>query len=101
MEFDHVALSVKNVYESVRMYQSKFGAVIEYEDSTWAMISMGGIKVALTESGQHPPHIAFKVASLNDFPDGCEVKQHRDGSWYYYDSDADGNVIEWIAYPKS
>ena len=42
MEFDHVALSVKNVYESVRMYQSKFGAVIEYEDSTWAMISMGG-----------------------------------------------------------
>jgi catechol 2,3-dioxygenase-like lactoylglutathione lyase family enzyme len=100
MQFDHVALSVKNVYESVAWYRDAFKAVVEYEDETWAMLSIGDIRIALTKSGHHPPHLAFKVNSINDFPDGCEVKQHRDGSWYFYDRDRDGNVIEWITYSK-
>ena len=101
MKFDHVALTVKNVYESVAWYRSRFNAIVEYEDETWAMLSVEGTKIALTKSNTHPPHLAFKVDSISEFPSGCEVKQHRDGSWFYYDADPDGNVIEWITYPKS
>ena len=100
MKFDHVAISVKNVYESVSWYRNKFNARVEYQDETWAMLIVGGLKLALTNDACHPPHLAFKVNSINDFPDGCEVKSHRDGSWYYYDRDLDGNVIEWISYPS-
>tara|TARA_A100001011_G_C13537526_1_gene527117 strand:- start:148 stop:450 length:303 start_codon:yes stop_codon:yes gene_type:complete len=100
MKFDHVALSVKDVCLSVLWYKKNFNVIVEYEDETWAMLNVGGAKVALT-AGEHPPHLAFRVDSISDFPDGCEVKQHRDGSWYYYDKDPDGNVLEWIAYPSS
>jgi len=100
MKLDHVALNVKNVYESVAWYRSRFKVIVEYEDETWAMLSIDNCKIALTKQGTHPPHVAIRVESINEFPAGCEVKQHRDGSWYYYDRDLDGNVVEWIAYPK-
>jgi catechol 2,3-dioxygenase-like lactoylglutathione lyase family enzyme len=100
MRFDHVALVVKNVYESVVWYRSALKAIVEYEDETWAMLTVGDARIALSKAGHHPAHLAFKVNSINDFPDGCEVKQHRDGSWYYYDRDIDGNVIEWITYSR-
>jgi hypothetical protein len=99
MKCDHIALSVKNVYSSTAWYRNKFDATVEYEDETWAMLVVGDMRIALTRAGEHPPHLAFKVDSVSDFPDGCEIKQHRDGSWYYYDADIDGNVIEWITYP--
>jgi catechol-2,3-dioxygenase len=100
MQFDHIALNVKSIYESVAWYCNKLKANVEYQDETWAMLTVGGLKVALTKNDHHPPHLALKVESINDFPDGCEIKSHRDGSWYYYDRDLDGNVIEWITYPQ-
>jgi catechol 2,3-dioxygenase-like lactoylglutathione lyase family enzyme len=98
MEFDHIALNVKSIQSSVQWYRENTGATVEYEDDTWAMLKIGNTKIALTLPGQHPPHVAFRVDSIADFPEGCEVKQHRDGSWYYYDVDDSGNVIEWIKY---
>ena len=101
MKFDHIALTVKSIESSVLWYRNNLGADVQYSDETWAMLIVGNTKIALTLTGQHPPHIAFSVDSLSDFPDGCEIKKHRDGSWYYYDRDLDGNIIEWITYPKS
>ena len=98
MQFDHLALNVKNIHGSVEWYRENLNAVVEYQDETWAMLNCGKIKIALTLDSQHPPHIAFRVDSISDFPEGCEIKQHRDGSWYYYDKDSSGNVIEWVKY---
>jgi len=98
MKFDHLALSVKSIHRSVDWYKSNLNASVLYEDHTWAMLSIDDVKFALTLEGAHPPHVSFRVESISDFPVGCEVKQHRDGSWYFYDSDPDGNVIEWITY---
>ena len=98
MKFDHLALNVKNIHTSVRWYTENLGASVEYEDETWAMLVCGGVKIALTLEGDHPAHAAFRVNSIDDFPPGSEIKQHRDGSWYYYDRDDSGNVIEWIKY---
>jgi len=98
VKFDHIALNVKSIHTSVQWYRENMKATVEYEDQTWAMLKIGETKIALTIEGDHPPHVAFQVSDFSEFPEGCEIKQHRDGSWYYYDRDLSGNVIEWIKY---
>jgi extradiol dioxygenase family protein len=98
MKIDHVAVVVNNVHESACWYSDRFNAHIDYEDETWAMLDIGGSKLALVLKAQHNSHIAIRVDTLSEFPDGCEIKTHRDGSWYFYDTDPSGNTVEWIKY---
>ena len=99
MKFDHVAIKSSNISNSIEWYNKNLGAEVIYHDETWAMLNVGGVKVALVSKGQHPPHIAIQVESSLKFPCQPEkVKVHRDKSSYYYGSDPDGNVIEWVAY---
>tara|TARA_Y100000034_G_scaffold122871_1_gene168883 strand:+ start:294 stop:494 length:201 start_codon:yes stop_codon:yes gene_type:complete len=60
------------------------------------MLKVGDAKIALTTPTEHPPHVAFTIDSLDEFPQGCEIKTHRDGSLYSYRKDSEGNTIEWI-----
>lgn len=99
MKFDHIAVKSTNIEKSVKWYCDTLGCSVEYADKTWAMVNCDGAKIALVLEGSHPPHIAFKVESTLKFP--CEkekIKKHRDKSSYYYGSDPDGNIIEWVAY---
>ena len=99
MEFDHIAISSKNIKRSVEWYVENLSCVIEYQDETWAMLKSGNMKIAIVTKGQHPPHIAFKVSNRVEMP--CEegkIKTHRDGSSYLYGADPDGNIVEWVAY---
>ena len=99
MKFDHVAIKSSNIKRSVEWYKKNLGSEVEYQDETWAMLIIGGTRVALVTKGQHPAHIAFSVESSVKFPcDSGKVKIHRDQSSYYYGSDPDGNVVEWVAY---
>ena len=99
MKFDHVAIKSSDIQRSVAWYTKNFKCNIEYQDDTWALLNIAGSKVAIVTKGHHPPHIAFQVESYLKFPCNLEkVKTHRDGSSYYYGSDPDGNVIEWVAY---
>ncbi len=100
LTFDHVALRVRDVEKSVAWYQEKVHASVEYQDETWAMLLIGGAKVALVTEGQHPSHIAFKVPSPDELP--CrseETSEHRDGTQFFCAGDPDGNTIEWVYYP--
>ena len=94
LKLDHIAINVKDIDESVAWYTDKFGATISYKDKTWAMLEIGGLKLALTITDQHPPHTALRVMSLEDL--GPDYREHRDGSCYVYKSDPDGNTIELI-----
>jgi len=96
MEFDHVAINVDDVERAVEWYQQNLHAHVEYRDNTWAMLKIGDVRVALTKPTEHPSHIAVKIDSLNEFPQGCEIKTHRDGSLYSYCKDSEGNTVEWI-----
>ncbi len=99
LKFDHVAFNVKSIQKSVDWYIKNLGCEIEYCDDTWAMMKCGGTKIALTLKDHHPPHLAFKVSDYASFPcEIYEVKKHRDDTAYFYGSDPDGNIIEWIAY---
>ena len=86
MKLDHVAIQVNNLEECVDWYVNNFSADISYKDDTWAMLRIGTTNLALTLPSQHPAHIAFEVDTLDDFPEG-EIKYHRDGSAYLYESD--------------
>jgi len=101
IEFDHVAFNVASIERSVEWYIKNLGCEIEYSDNSWAMLKCHGTKIALTLDGSHPPHLAFKfkMSSSAIFPcSNSEIKVHRDDSSYYYGSDPDGNIIEWVAY---
>ena len=102
LKFDHVAFNVKSIQKSIDWYVKQMGCEIEYCDDTWAMMKCGDTKIALTLEGQHPPHIAFKVTDRASFPcEADQIKTHRDRSSYYYGSDPDGNIIEWLVYTEA
>jgi catechol 2,3-dioxygenase-like lactoylglutathione lyase family enzyme len=94
---DHIAINVANIEKSICWY-SDLGFATLYEDTTWALLQRGSIKLALTLPNQHPPHIAIRVVDTDHFPNG-KISTHRDGSKYLYQKDPDGNVVEWIYYP--
>lgn len=100
MKFDHIALNCKSVSRSVDWYMRNLQARVLYEDTTWALLEIGGQRIALTVPEQHPAHMAFDVGEFDKFPDGSEIKFHRDGSMYCYVSDPDNNTIEYIYWPK-
>ena len=99
MNLDHVAINVGNLEESIEWYVKNLKATIHYQDETWALLNVGNMRLALTISSQHPPHIAYELESLSQFPHG-EIKFHRDGSAYLYVQDPSGNVLEYIYWPK-
>lgn len=100
MQLDHIAINVENIEKASEWYQKSLDARILYKDETWAMLDVGGTKIALTISKQHPPHFAFTLHSLDDFPPGEEIRYHRDGSAYLYIEDPDGNTIEYVYWPE-
>ena len=89
---------MENIERASDWYMKNLGAKIEYIDETWAMLDLDGTKLALTVSDQHPPHLAFCLKSIDDFPTGEEIRYHRDGSAYLYIKDPDGNTIEYICW---
>ena len=99
MKLDHIAINVTNIRKSVKWYQEKFDARIKYVDETWASLMVGDVNIALTVESQHPPHLAFSLEKFSDFPEGEEIKYHRDGSAYLYIEDEDGNTIEYVYWP--
>jgi len=99
MQLDHIAINVKNVRKAAKWYVNNLGASIRYIDETWAALSLNGVTIALTMPKQHPPHVAFTLKKWSDFPEGHEIKYHRDGSAYLYLEDIDGNTIEYIYWP--
>ena len=94
LKLDHVAINVDNIEDSVAWYKGATGAIVDYADDTWAMLDVGGSKIALTVASQHPPHVAFRVLTLEEL--GPEYREHRDGSCYVYKVDPSGNTIELI-----
>ena len=104
--FDHIAISTKNVRQSIEFYENQFDDVeILYQDSTWGYIKCCGIKIALVTETEHPPHICFRVgskAALFEFASktGAKIVMHRDRTESFYLYDSSGNAIEIIWYPE-
>ena len=96
MKLNHVAINVSNIQDSIEWYCSNLHAEVEYRDDTWAMLKVADTSIALTVAQEHPPHIGFEVENFCDLANGSEIKQHRDGSYYRYEPDPDGNIIEKI-----
>jgi catechol 2,3-dioxygenase-like lactoylglutathione lyase family enzyme len=90
---DHVAVSVRDVAESVSWYTTHFKCKVVYQDSTWALLEFGNVRLAFVIPEQHPPHIAI----LGDPKAHGEPKTHRDGTSSVYIKDPDGTNVEILA----
>lgn len=103
MKFDHLAINVYNIQESIDWYLGHLGGEILYQDETWGLISVGGMKLAFTLEEQHPPHLCFEIEDKDK--ESLTVKYgdfgwHRDGSEYLYVKDNSGNTVEFLMWPK-
>jgi len=90
---DHVAVSVRDVAESVSWYTTHFKCRVVYQDPTWALLEFGNVRLAFVIPEQHPPHIAI----LGDPQAHGEPKTHRDGTSSVYIKDPDGTNVEILA----
>lgn len=87
----HLAISVKDIAESVRWYQDQFRCEVLYQDDTWALLAFDNIQLALVIPEQHPPHVAF---AREDAARYGTLKTHRDGTRSCYVNDPSGNAVE-------
>jgi catechol 2,3-dioxygenase-like lactoylglutathione lyase family enzyme len=92
-KLDHVAVSVRDVAESVKWYTTHFKCMVVYQDPTWALLEFGNVRLAFVIAEQHPPHIAI----LGDPKAHGEPKTHRDGTSSVYSKDPDGTNVEILA----
>ena len=105
-EFDHIAITTKDVAASIEFYKKQFDDVeVLYEDKTWGYIKCCGIKIAFVTSSEHPPHICFRVSSKAELLEyagktGGKIVLHRDKTESFYLYDSSGNAIEIIWYPE-
>ena len=90
----HVAISVKNVRDSVEWYRTNFQCKVSYQDDSWAMLDFANLKLALVVQQQHPPHLAFVHAEAEKYG---TLKTHRDGTRSCYINDPAGNAVEMLA----
>ena len=97
MVFHHVAVQVGHISEGMEWYTSNMDATCLYQDETWALIDIGGTKIALVLPDQHPPHIAFECDHAEQFG---SLKGHRDGTSSTYIRDPFGNTLELLKTPK-
>ena len=104
MQFDHVAISSGDIARSVAWYREQFGAEVIYEDATWAFLAVAGLKLALVNPQQHPPHVAMAVSDAELAAAakraGLSIATHRDNTRGIYLHDPFGNVVELIHYPE-
>ena len=102
MKFDHLAIKVNSVDESIIWYQNRFNAKVLKHYSDWGLILINELTLALIGSDKHPEHIAFCVDDIEQFPcQESEIKKHRDGSYFFYEEGPNNEIIEWIYWPKS
>lgn len=87
----HIAIQVKDIKETLAWYVETFGAEVEYQDDSWAMLKFGNISLALVLPEQHPYHFAIEMDNAESFG---ELTKHRDGTASVYIKDPSGNNVE-------
>lgn len=91
---DHIAISVRDVAESVDWYTKTFRCRVAYQDETWALIEFGNMRIAMVVEAEHPAHVALGRVDAASFG---ALKTHRDGTRSTYVTDPSGNAIEIMA----
>ena len=103
MKIDHIAILSTDIDRSVKWYSKRLpDSKVLYQDETWGLVSVGGIKIAFVIKSQHPSHVCFEVddSYIDQYLSNKIFKEHRDESSSCYVKDIDGNHIEFLKWPK-
>jgi len=87
---DHVAVSVRDIEQSVRCYTTRFKCRVVYQDAAWALLAFGNVRLAIVIPEPSIPHIAI----LGDPRSYGVPKSHRDGTSSVYIEDPNGTNVE-------
>ena len=118
----HVALKIKNFAECETFYVDLLGMKIDWRpDADNLYLTSGSDNFALhraeenfmpDKKQQHLDHIGFFLQERDDVELWCEYleangvdikarpRDHRDGTSSFYCADPDGNVVQFIYYPR-
>lgn len=117
----HVALYIKNFDACAHFYVDLLGMTIDWQpDADNLYLTSGSDNLALhraaedfmPEKYQHLDHFGFFLYEPEDVDTWFEYlknhsvtikalpKNHRDGTRSFYCADPDGNVVQFIYYPK-
>ena len=102
--FDHAAQVVPDIAETIAWYAANLsgaGVRVLYQDATWGLIAVGGVRLAFVVRDQHPNHLAWSVSPEElerlAAEHSKEIKPHRDGTRSFYLDAPGGNSVEIIA----
>ena len=93
-ELHHVAVPVADIAEAVEWYREKFRCVVQYQDTSWALLAFGNVRLALVLPEQHPAHVCLEQRNAERFG---KLNVHRDGTRSIYIHDPAGNAVEILA----
>ena len=104
MRFDHVAHQVPDIAEAIAWWHENVGnAEVLYQDETWGLVEVAGLRIAFVMAEEHPGHVAFRVSPerLEELAarHGREAVAHRDGSRSFYVDGPGQTGVEIISYP--
>jgi sirohydrochlorin cobaltochelatase len=118
----HAALECQSLESALQFYQEMFGMQVYLDtDKDWAMLQLGDTYLSLvpvekrsapvTQRGSHAAHLGLvypnesaveqtreRLVAKGVKPVGA-LTRHRDGSYGFYCTDLDGNVLECIFIP--
>ena len=96
---DHIAILVDDLEKCQKWYEDNCGAVISFNDRKYKRLKMENTTIALIDRKYYPAnHIGILVENYEDLPENGERIQHRDGTTGVYQTDPEGNVVEYIYY---
>ena len=91
---DHITLSVADIEQTVKWYQSSFDCEVVFQNTTQALLRFQNIDLALALPSQQQPHLGFVKSDANTYG---ELLDQADGRKSTFVSDPAGNVVELIA----
>ena len=101
MRVDHIAIRVKNLDEMQKWYENNTDAVLVHTDTYYRRMKLDNTTIALIDEKHYPyNHIGLLAKEYKDLPEHGLRMYHRDGTVGVYQTDPEGNTVEFIHYSE-
>lgn len=91
---DHLALTVADIGDSLRWYQSSFSCELVYQDERTAILQFANLRLTLVLPSMEKTHVAYVRSDTDSLG---ELYEQVDGIHSTFVSDPTGNPVELVA----
>ena len=90
----HIAITVADIEQSLRWYQSSFRCQVLFQDTTKVVLQFANVKVTLVLPSQQQPHVAY---IRDDAETLGELRSGPEGALSTFIADPTGNPVEIVS----